>query len=780
MKSILFWFGLLAFAGIAHAADNVLANPSFEDGTTGWYPAWSRDKGQVKGEVVAAPVHSGKSALRVAHTGKEDWSLGSSGIVTVQPGEIYAFSAWIKIEQGDGNVECSVVARDAKDGVLDWQCGVKRLAGVHDWQKLSGRFLIPENCANINFRLTGRGPATAVFDDIEFTKARDALRNAVPDAEIVLSGGGTRLAFSPREKMFRLSNDDGKLVFPVTAYRGSVLQKAEQPAPSRLNLLFIDTEGADWNAEIEIDEKGEVLFTAKGSGALNTPIEFPGPIHSSDGQDWVVPINEGLLIPATDPHFMAWDTILYSGHGLCMPFLGLAAGEKGLLAIAETQTDALARFEKPAAGAGSKWSFVWQPSREEWSYERKLRMKLVGSGGYVGIAKAYREWAKKDGRFVTLKEKAKTVPQVEKLVGAVNFWWWEKGEEWKPDRKPEEIGKEIKDAGIERVLWSSKQDSASIKALNELGFLTGRYDICQDVWSPETPMQWLNKEGWPDDLVLLKNGDFMRGWVHKDKNVDYPGGVISSKPGLDILRRRTKDDLATTPYGARFLDTTTASPLREDYNPRHPLSRADDRTWKMKQLAALSGEFKLVTGSETGMDMAVPYLHYFEGMMSLGPYRLPDSGYDLFSYKKPQDDFLRFQTGPFYRIPLFELVYHECIVSYGYWGDSSNRIPEVWDERDLLCALYGVPPIFVTDRARWNKDKARYVQSYKNSTESARLTGYSEMLQHRFLNAAHTLQMSSFADGTIVYANFGAEPAALPDGRTLSSKHSLVIPGAVK
>ena len=39
MKSILFWFGLLAFAGVAHAADNLLANPSFEDGTTGWYPA---------------------------------------------------------------------------------------------------------------------------------------------------------------------------------------------------------------------------------------------------------------------------------------------------------------------------------------------------------------------------------------------------------------------------------------------------------------------------------------------------------------------------------------------------------------------------------------------------------------------------------------------------------------------------------------------------------------------------------------------------------------------
>ena len=228
------------------------------------------------------------------------------------------------------------------------------------------------------------------------------------------------------------------------------------------------------------------------------------------------------------------------------------------------------------------------------------------------------------------------------------------------------------------------------------------------------------------------------------------------------------------------MDTTTASPLREDYNPAHPLSRGDDRTWKMKHLDALSSEFKMVTGSETGVDMAVPYVHYFEGMMSLGEFRLPDAGYDLFSYKKPDENFLRFQTGCFYRIPLFELVYHDCVVSYGYWGDSHNRVPEVWDERDLFSALYAVPPIFVTDRARWTKDKARYVQSYKVATESAFLVKGAEMLTHQFLNEDHSLQTTTFGDGTVVYVNFGAQDAKLPSGQTLGAKKSLVVPGKPK
>src|ERR1039458_4989056 len=44
---------------------------------------------------------------------------------------------------------------------------------------------------------------------------------------------------------------------------------------------------------------------------------------------------------------------------------------------------------------------------------------------------------------------------------------------------------------------------------------------------------------------------------------------------------------------------------------------------------AVSRDSKLVTGSETGHDAAVPFVHYFEGMLSLGPYRVPDAGRDM-------------------------------------------------------------------------------------------------------------------------------------------------------
>ena len=63
----------------------------------------------------------------------------------------------------------------------------------------------------------------------------------------------------------------------------------------------------------------------------------------------------------------------------------------------------------------------------------------------------------------------------------------------------------------------------------------------------------------------------------------------------------------------------------------------------------MSDEFGLVTGSETGHDAAVPFVHYFEGMLSLGPYRVPDSGRRMMEVvEEPPERVAKFQTGHYY------------------------------------------------------------------------------------------------------------------------------------
>lgn len=250
--------------------------------------------------------------------------------------------------------------------------------------------------------------------------------------------------------------------------------------------------------------------------------------------------------------------------------------------------------------------------------------------------------------------------------------------------------------------------------------------------------------------------------------------MISSPRQLDRAKRQVPEELKNLPYRARFIDTTTASPWREDYNPAHPLTRSEDRRYKMSLLEYMSKDLKLVTGTETGIDPSVPFVHYYEGMLSLGRYRLPDSGRDTLAYKPPTPDFLRFQVGHNYRVPLWEMVYHDCVVSQWYWGDYNNKTPEVWDRRDLFNLLYATPPMFMYTREMWQKSRDRFVQSYRNTGPVARRLGYDEMLAHEFVTADHAVQRTRWKSGAEIVVNFGDAPHRLQDGRTVAALGFLV------
>ncbi len=311
--------------------------------------------------------------------------------------------------------------------------------------------------------------------------------------------------------------------------------------------------------------------------------------------------------------------------------------------------------------------------------------------------------------------------------------------------------------------------------MNRLGVLTSRYDIYQDVMDPANfpklrgvHPDWTTA-AWPKDLMLDEHGDWIRGWeVDGRDGRRYPCGVLCDRQVVDYARRRVPAELATHPYLCRFIDTTTASPWRECYSPEHPVTRSESRRYKMDLLGFISRDCGLVTGSETGHDAAVPFVHYFEGMMSLGPYRTADAGRAM---QRILDDVpeqvAKFQTGCVYRLPLWELVYHDCVVAYWYWGDYNNKLPLVWARRDLFNALYGTPPMYMFDDAFWRRNRDRFLDSYRTAGPVARATGYVEMVSHRWLTPDHAVQQTRFANGVVVTVNFGDRDYQLPDGKIL-------------
>ena len=107
------------------------------------------------------------------------------------------------------------------------------------------------------------------------------------------------------------------------------------------------------------------------------------------------------------------------------------------------------------------------------------------------------------------------------------------------------------------------------------------------------------------------------------------------------------------------------------------------------------------------------------------------------------------------RIPLWELVYHDCSVNYPYWCDHNSKVMPQWDKRDLFNCLYGTSPMFLFNESNWENYKHRFAQSYKTAATVAKMTGYEQMVDHRYLTDDMTVQQTVFSNEVRVTVNFG-------------------------
>ncbi len=767
MRASLCLAALLFGFHAAEAAENLVQGGDFEQGFSGWHSFWSRD---AAGQAVLDQKikHGGRQAVRIEHHGKQDWSFAQQRWLKVEPGQIYELAGWVRV-QGEGTATLSVILRDAEQKVTNWNFAGRTAWETKDWRELRCRFVIPPGTAAMQARLLGTGPATVWFDDasLALVGTLDALRNPKLPKQIALSNANLDVVFHSGEATFLVTDRRTNATWRQRTDGGSLVVTDAKKTDAGLALGLIDPASM---LQIAVDvrlepDRPELVFELRAAGELSGVVEFPKFFASQKGTLLILPVNEGISYPVDDDTLQPMHYHLYGGHGLCMPWYGLTNGRRGVMALVETPNDAAVRI--PRLDGLLQFVPQWVPEKGQFGPSRRIRYVFFDAGGYVAMAKRYREYSKATGLFKTLAEKREKNPNVDLLVGAVNIWCW--------DRNPVEIVRELQTAGIKRILWSNQADPESLRQMNELGVLTSRYDIYQDLMDPAVfpklhgvHPDWTT-EGWPKDIILGPDGKWIRGWGVQGKGGEwYYCAVLCDRQAIAYARKRIPPELKTHPYRCRFIDTTTAAPWHECYSLDHPMTRTESRKFKMDLLRFVSEECGLVTGSETGHDAAVPVVHYFEGMLSLGPYRVPDAGRNMAQVlDEVPERVAKFQTGHYYRLPLWELVYHDCVVAQWYWGDYNNKLPRLWDRRDLWNALYGTPPMFMFNRQQWQKHRERFVKSYQTATSVARATGYSEMLSHRWLTDDHAVQETRFANGVTVTVNFGDQPYTLPDNTTL-------------
>ena len=758
----------------AAALEEVFRNPPDSAAVETWTlksPAvWAREPSAMK--FAALPG----GAFEVRHAGGRDWSVNGFPSIGARPGDVFELTCETDAIEGVNEsrpISLGAVLRDEKGAVLAWSWGG---GCASPGRPIKTVFMAPVGVATIQPRVTGVGVTGARVRNVRAVRKGNALPKTAPAGPCALANGFLRV----RMDGAGLEVQDlrtGRTWKPAACARPTSMElERRQDADGTVRVGFIEPETMKrWKAGCRVEkDRPEVVVALKSDGDMDTSFDWPSAFASRKGDRLIVPMNEGIGYPADDPGDVPGRLIAYGGHGICMAFFGVQddATGAGWMAILETPDDAAIVARRAADTRLWTLGPSWDDQKRMFGYPRRVRYVFFDKGGYVAMCKRYRAYAQAIGKFKPFSEKVKERPLVDRLLGAANVWCWEN------DKIA--VAKELKKAGIDRFLWSAGGDAAQVKCLAGLpGVLVGRYDVYQDVYRPDQLAKlgrktgW-NTEAWPKDVVWnsADSNDWRHAWGVKAEDGTWTYcAMMCDRAAPAYERRNVAKELEEKPYNARFIDTTVASPWQTCWNPAHPMTRSDSRRWKMELLRILGDEFGLVVGSETGHDASVPFCDYFEGMLSLGPYRVPDSGRNISQvWTNVPPRVAKYQMGEAYRLPLWELVYHECVCAHWYWGDYNNKLPEIWWKRDLFNVLYGTMGMYIFNNRQWAEDKDKFVRSYRITSPVARATGYSEMLGHRILSPDRAVQESRFADGTTVTVNFGDAPFALPDGTSLPAR----------
>jgi len=502
-------------------------------------------------------------------------------------------------------------------------------------------------------------------------------------------------------------------------------------------------------------------------------------VEGADLQLCCAPYADGLLLPLKEPfprkYMAAFST-------LDMPWIGVTDLKKGYALIFETPDDGGVEvvpmsWKKKGRLVPRVW---WVPTMKEFGYDRKVLYHFSASGGYVALAKRYREYAKSIGFLKTLREKRKLRPDIEKLIGAPDIW----GADGLP------FCRSAKAAGIDRMIVNGTWSKADTEAIKAMGYLNSVYDNYEDIWEGGPGRYGDCKT--PDDAPLRADGKRQLGWPtwKRDPKTNKP--ILDPKTkrpivirqaykrcsalDLPVAKRWIPKDQAKHPRNARFLDVTTATGLRECYDPKHRCTRTVDREYKMGLAKYVAEGLRLVLGGEHGRWWGAHIYDYWEGMQSGGFYSWPAGHVGMDIPQKREDigeNYMKYGIGHYYRIPLWELVFGDCVVSTWYWGDSTGHLreaaPELSYKKDCFNILYGTVPLYWVSKPysfKWSDRelRARLLESYRNTCKVHEQTGYEEMLNHEFVTEDRAVQRTTFSSGITCTVNFGSKPYEIEDG----------------
>ncbi len=538
--------------------------------------------------------------------------------------------------------------------------------------------------------------------------------------------------------------------------------------------------------QIKEDETGRyVAFTIFTDVAFDGMARYPAPISVKKGDRLLEAYGEGFAFNVEDDIDFPPERLLFGGSWNSMCFWTVESGQDWIMTAVIDNSYAYLITEKNEDGL-FQTRIQWESGLGGWGKERELRFYLGKGNAVVDSALQYRKVARQKGLVKTFAEKADENEKISRLVGCANVWLWNNDSMHKlyssdPNYTPTSkeqyaercrVASEMKAMGMKDVLWSvfdENVDQEEVEKIKGLGYLTTYYDVYTDV----IPAPLADKltgarrkrcenrvKYWPDGIIVCKDGTRMPAWELKGWDGKmYPQERMCDQVAIECACEHVQSHGVENGIDGVFVDVSFGCTL-ECYHKEHPQTRAQGIAIKNEMLKKLRAKGCFI-GAENPHEDVVPYCDYSEGLLSFAGCRLPDAGRrmtTLYDENELSENFSKYMLNPKYRIPLWELVYHDCMTAYWYWGDSTNSVPALMKKRNLFELLYGLPPLYSISVETWDQMKDAIAASYARTVPYARKLYSVRMTDFKYLTEDKTVQKTTFANAMQIIVNFGNEP----------------------
>ena len=232
---------------------------------------------------------------------------------------------------------------------------------------------------------------------------------------------------------------------------------------------------------------------------------------------------------------------------------------------------------------------------------------------------------------------------------------------------------------------------------------------------------------------LYETGGIVNADGTKNRGFKKKGYHLSPLAAQPYVEARVDGIVAQMPtdFNSWFIDCDAYGELFDDYSASHPATQVDDMNTRLARMAWIRDTHQHGRRFRRRCCLrSRATLHFAHGMMvpvigwgdpdmkeKTSPYYIggywPPEGPAIHIKQVPlKPNYLYHYFDPRFRLPLYQIVFHDSVVTTNHWGSGSLKFENAIETLALLELLYNVPPLYHLNMSEFSKHQAWIKRHY--------------------------------------------------------------------